>query len=113
MQESRARWNSLDGVLIFGWSGSALLGGILVDSIGFGTTFCLTALMQGIAVCILVPLVTVVPRSEGRLNNSTLTAAIDASGASSSMNVGEMPMAEPTIVLEDGKDLQQPLLNIT
>ena len=76
MQGSRARWNSLDGVLIFGWSGTALLGGVLIDKIGFGGTFCLTALVQCIGVCFLLPLLFIVPKhqTEHLLDTSGLTA---------------------------------------
>ncbi len=76
MQGSRARWNSLDGVLIFGWSGTALLGGMLIDKIGFGGTFCLTALVQCIGVCFLLPLLFIVPKDQAGhlLNTSGLTA---------------------------------------
>ncbi len=76
MQGSRARWNSLDGVLIFGWSGTALLGGMLIDKIGFGGTFCLTALFQCIGVCFLLPLLFIVPKHQAGhlLDTSGLTA---------------------------------------
>merc|ERR1719210_1571006 len=42
-KKDRAKWNSLDSITRFGWSGSAVLGGILVDSYGFSSTFLLTA----------------------------------------------------------------------
>ena len=116
-QETRARWNSIDGVLIFGWSGSALLGGILVDSIGFGSTFCITALMQGIGVCILIPLAFLVPRRE----NATLASGNDAtailtSAAEAGTSLGiadtdvEMPIEAPAALSAEAADLQQPLL---
>lgn len=121
MQESRARWNSLDGVLIFGWSGSALLGGILVDKYGFDITFCITALMQGIGACFLVPLLFLVPRKEAahQPSDSVSTAALAAAGANTGLS------ANDTAVLADGQmnalgeledtgdalvDLEQPLL---
>jgi hypothetical protein len=31
VQKNRGKWSSLDGVTIFGWSGSAMLGGLLLD----------------------------------------------------------------------------------
>lgn len=121
MQESRARWNSLDGVLIFGWSGSALLGGILVDKYGFDITFCITALMQGIGACFLVPLLFLVPRKESahQPSDSVSTAALAAAGANTGLS------ANDTALLADGQmsaldeledtgdalvDLEQPLL---
>ena len=121
MQESRARWNSLDGVLIFGWSGSALLGGILVDKYGFDVTFCITALMQGIGACFLIPLAFLVPRSEAahQPSDSVSTAAMAAAGANTGLAATDVE------VLGDGQmntldgldeeadtvaDLEQPLL---
>lgn len=121
MQESRARWNSLDGVLIFGWSGSALLGGILVDKYGFDVTFCITALMQGIGACFLIPLVFLVPRTEAdhRPSASVSTGAVAAAGANTGLAATDVQ------VLGDGQmsaldeldeeadtvsDLEQPLL---
>ena len=35
-KEARGRWNSLDSVLAFGWCGSAVAGGFLLDAFGFG-----------------------------------------------------------------------------
>lgn len=43
---ARGRWNALDGATRFGWSGSAVLGGYLVDRGGYGLTFVVTALTQ-------------------------------------------------------------------
>ena len=44
----RAKWSSLESVLGFGWSGSAVAGGFLLDSYGFQFTFVTTALIQAI-----------------------------------------------------------------
>lgn len=121
LQESRARWNSLDGVLIAGWSGSALVGGILVDKYGFDFTFCMTALMQGMGACLLVPLLFLVPRKEAahQPSDSVSAGAMAAAGASTGLADVD------TEVLADGHmsalnaldeeadevaDLEQPLL---
>lgn len=45
-KKDRGKWNSLDGITKFGWSGSAVLGGILVDQHGYGGTFIITAVVQ-------------------------------------------------------------------
>jgi len=122
LQESRARWNSLDGVLIFGWSGSAFLGGILIEKFGFDFTFCITALVQGIGACFLIPLLLLVPRKEAahQPSDSVSTAAVAAAGSTSGF------AATDTEVLADGQmsaldaleeeaaevaDLEQPLLS--
>jgi predicted MFS family arabinose efflux permease len=42
----RAKWTSLESVTSVGWSGSAWLGGYLLDTHGFATTFFVTAILQ-------------------------------------------------------------------
>jgi hypothetical protein len=42
----RAKWKSLESIASFGWTGSALLGGILADKHSYEFTFKATALMQ-------------------------------------------------------------------
>ena len=59
-KEQRARWNALDSIVTFGWSGSALLGGILADKHGFGYTFLITAILQSVGFLCLVGLGTLV-----------------------------------------------------
>ena len=54
---SRGRWNALDGVTRFGWSGSAVLGGYLVDRGGYALTFVVTAATQLIAALVWLALV--------------------------------------------------------
>lgn len=46
VQDSRGRWNSLDCLLAFGWCGSAVAGGFLLDKFGFDLTFIITASAQ-------------------------------------------------------------------
>lgn len=46
MQDVRGRWNSLDSILAFGWCGSAVAGGFLLDAFGFDLTFLITAFFQ-------------------------------------------------------------------
>ena len=120
-QESRARWNSIDGVLIFGWSGSALLGGVLIDRYGFDVTFCITAVMQAIGTCFTVPLLFLVPRKEAahQPSDAVSTNALAAAGANTGLAATDIE------VLPDGQaaalgqleseadtvnDLEQPLL---
>ena len=54
---SRGRWNALDGVTRFGWSGSAVLGGYLVDRGGYALTFVVTAATQLIAALVWLVLI--------------------------------------------------------
>mmetsp|Transcript_6172 Transcript_6172/g.9444 ORF Transcript_6172/g.9444 Transcript_6172/m.9444 type:complete len:109 (+) Transcript_6172:3145-3471(+) len=48
-KKTRARWNSVDSITRFGWSGSAVVGGFLVDHYDYSTTFLVTAIMQVVA----------------------------------------------------------------
>eukprot|EP00471_Norrisiella_sphaerica_P009172 CAMPEP_0184495906 /NCGR_PEP_ID=MMETSP0113_2-20130426/32648_1 /TAXON_ID=91329 /ORGANISM="Norrisiella sphaerica, Strain BC52" /LENGTH=556 /DNA_ID=CAMNT_0026882315 /DNA_START=90 /DNA_END=1760 /DNA_ORIENTATION=+ len=58
----RGRWNSIDSVTRFGWSGSALLGGYLADTYGYGFSFLVTAAVQFCAASTWWLLVGLVPR---------------------------------------------------
>ena len=60
MQSTRARWNSIESIMTFGWSGSAVLGGFLIDRTGFRVTFLITAGMQTLSLIFLVALLPVV-----------------------------------------------------
>lgn len=62
-QSARARWNSLDSLFVFSWSGSAAFGGFMIAKWGFGAAFLITAVMQLLAWAILLPLVWLVPHS--------------------------------------------------
>ena len=57
----RARWNSLDSVTRFGWSGSAVLGGWIVDRLNYGWSFLITAVIQVTAASMLAVLLETVP----------------------------------------------------
>jgi MFS family permease len=55
---TRGRWKALNSVTSLGWSGSAAVGGWLIDSYGYDVCFILTACFQGIAIplfCLLLP----------------------------------------------------------
>ena len=58
-KHERARWNSLESVNMFSWSGSALLGGFLVDYEGIEFNFYATAALQIVAT---IPLIFVFGR---------------------------------------------------
>ena len=48
-KEERAKWSALESLNMFSWSGSAALGGILVDYKGIIFNFCVTAFLQLLA----------------------------------------------------------------
>lgn len=56
----RARWKSLESIASFGWTGSALVGGILSDEHSYQFTFAMTAWVQlagGLLLMVIQPLV--------------------------------------------------------
>lgn len=63
-KETRGRWNSLDSVLAFGWCGSAVAGGFLLDAYGFDSTFCITATFQAVGMLGLIPLIFILRRAD-------------------------------------------------
>jgi len=60
-KSSRGKWNAVDGVTQFGWSGSAFIGGLLIDKYGYGYTFLITAVLQFTGISILIPLIYILP----------------------------------------------------
>jgi len=52
----RARWKSLESIAAFGWTGSALVGGILADDHSYRFTFAMTAALQLFGAFLLVPI---------------------------------------------------------
>lgn len=57
----RGKWNGLDGVTRLGWSGSAVLGGWMVDHFGYGYSFVATAALQALASVVWLLLLPLVP----------------------------------------------------
>jgi hypothetical protein len=48
----RGGWNAVDSITRFGWSGSAVLGGFLVDRYSYGANFLVTGIFLGVAACL-------------------------------------------------------------
>lgn len=42
-KNARARWNAFEGISVFSWSGSAVLGGYLIDAYDYRTCFMITS----------------------------------------------------------------------
>lgn len=58
-KDIRARWNALEGLSVFSWSGSAVIGGFLIDAYDYRTCFVITSLVYcfGLALeTMLIPL---------------------------------------------------------
>lgn len=60
----RARWKSLESIASFGWTGSALVGGILSDRHSYQFTFSITATLQLVGAFIILPIRTMVKPEE-------------------------------------------------
>lgn len=84
--------------MVFGWSGSAIFGGILLDRYGFGSTFLITAAMQLLSMAIFALLLPLVPVHE---KLEAVEAAIVQKEAAS---------ADPLEGSSSGSTLAQPLL---
>ena len=52
MQENRGKWNSLEAVSNFGWSGTSLLGGLMIDHYSYQFSFHVTAIVQLLGVLV-------------------------------------------------------------
>jgi MFS family permease len=62
--DQRGRWNSLESISAMTWSGSAVLGGYMMDSHDYRYTFVITAWIY-LAACVLrIPLLFLVPKQE-------------------------------------------------
>ena len=81
-KQTRARWKALDSVGVFGWCGSAALGGYLADAHGYAFTFLITAAIQLAATIMQAMLMFVVPRKEARDTSGEAAAEADDGGLS-------------------------------
>jgi len=63
-KKARGKWTSFESISSFGWSGSAVAGGIMVDHFGYGFTFAITAAVQFSGWCLTLLLLPIVPRKE-------------------------------------------------
>jgi predicted MFS family arabinose efflux permease len=79
-KRSRAKWNSLEAITSFGWSGSAALGGWLIQRHGFDVNFTVTATLQLVAWCVMLLLLPLVPRQEGGVAAASAGAAAGEGG---------------------------------
>jgi len=63
-KSARARWKSLDSISVFGWCGSAALGGYLADRYSYSTTFLVTAAIQLAGTALQIPLIFITRKAE-------------------------------------------------
>lgn len=62
--DERGRWNSIESISAMTWSGSAVIGGYLMDSHDYRYTFVITAWIYLIACVFRIPLLWLVPKKE-------------------------------------------------
>ena len=75
-KSTRARWKTLESISMFGWCGSAFIGGYLADKFSYNFTFLITAILQllaGIPMVLIMPVVKKeVPSSQQEQESGTL-----------------------------------------
>mmetsp|Transcript_6290 Transcript_6290/g.17643 ORF Transcript_6290/g.17643 Transcript_6290/m.17643 type:complete len:243 (-) Transcript_6290:189-917(-) len=64
-KSARGRWKSLDSISVFGWCGSAALGGYLADRYSYSATFLVTSAIQLVGTLVQIPLLFIARRYEG------------------------------------------------
>jgi hypothetical protein len=62
--DQRGRWNSIESISAMTWSGSAVIGGYLMDSHDYRFTFVITGWIYLVACCLRTPLLFLVPKQE-------------------------------------------------
>lgn len=67
-KNERARWKSLESVAVFGWCGSAAIGGHLTDTVGYTYTFLITAGVQATGLLLLLFIMRAVPKEKPEIN---------------------------------------------
>jgi hypothetical protein len=110
-RQHRGKVNAIDSVRTFSWSGSAALGGLLIERYGFQTTFLITAAIKTAAFVPLVALLAYVPDGlclpagcrHGRLRRRQQWQRAEAQAAAAAVAIGSGDGGH-----EDG--LMQPLL---
>jgi len=109
-KEYRARWNTLESIASFGWSGSAVLGGHLVAKHGYSVTFAITASVQLLGVLLFaLPLLPLVAKEsdiqklvethkqeEAEDLGSALEEPLLPQGASTPLPIRGLPGVSPT-----------------
>eukprot|EP00967_Tisochrysis_lutea_P092354 scaffold133115_cov36-Tisochrysis_lutea.AAC.1 len=65
IRSARGRWKSLDSISVFGWCGSAALGGYLADRYSYSATFLVTSAIQLVGTLVQIPLLFIARRYEG------------------------------------------------
>jgi len=70
--DQRGRWNAFESISSMTWSGSAVLGGYLMDAHDYRYAFVITAYIYSLAFCMRIPMLWLVPKKELFLTEKTL-----------------------------------------
>ena len=101
----RGGWNAVDSITRFGWSGSAVVGGFLIDSYSYQLNFVVTGAMLGVA-ALLWPLIFVYVDKADHLSpspryfSSSSLLATDAVRKDSDSNGSTRPAARAPLLEE-------------
>jgi hypothetical protein len=109
-KKNRAKWNALESVNLFSWSGSSILGGYLIREYGFNATFFITCVLQAISVGCLLPLLPLV-RAETRTSTSTRDAGAVAPARDTSVAPLPLPPPARQPTLAWSEDARAPSVN--
>ena len=101
-KSSRARWKSLESISVFGWCGSAAVGGILSDKFGYAFTFDITAALQASGAAMLLFLMPLVPIDEKKRADDDAEEDDDEDGGSDGRGAAAAAPAPRTG--QDGSD---------
>ena len=66
-KEMRGKWNVVESIGAVSFTGSAVVGGVLIDAMGYQSTFSITATVYVFATAIIFPLIPFVPKVEAKL----------------------------------------------
>eukprot|EP00611_Tribonema_gayanum_P010496 TRINITY_DN2052_c2_g1_i2.p1 TRINITY_DN2052_c2_g1~~TRINITY_DN2052_c2_g1_i2.p1 ORF type:complete len:558 (+),score=249.24 TRINITY_DN2052_c2_g1_i2:100-1773(+) len=84
----RARWSALESVSTAGWSGSAVVGGLLVERCGMLANFAVTAALQAAALAPLLYVARHKPREGGAAPASAAAGAVAGAAAAAHKSSG-------------------------
>ena len=101
---TRGRWTAVDKITGFGWSGSAFIGGLLLDRISFVWVFLTTLLLQILASTCLLPLLWLVPRVEAAVTEVAASKDEETKGLLSDTDVSS---GEATLIAASDTETQK------
>ena len=90
-KKGRGKCNAIDSITMFGWSGSAVIGGYLVDAYGYGVTFAATAALQFTGTLLFALILPLVP-PEKKAKASACCGGASEANATRARDVNQEPL---------------------